>query len=140
MSSSEGDSLSELEKWMSMVPKVNVISAPVEVYEPLTPSEPKEKRDYGTIEITKSDFTCSWISDDIEPTEESLLRGVFVTEKDREDIWSVDQKKELWHRARRGRITGSRVGTAAGHCPYSTPDKLVRCFATLKAKNVLTHF
>lgn len=104
---------------------MNVISAPEEVYEPLTPSEPKEKRDYGTIEITKSDFSCSWIGDDIEPTEESLLKALFVTEKEREYIWSVDQREKAWHLARRGRMTGSRVGTAASHCPYSTPDKLV---------------
>jgi len=82
----------------------------------------------GTIEKTyeKPPMKVSWIPDDVPVTRENLLNYLTVTEEDRMRIWSIDQREPDWHKQRAGRITGSRVGSAAGHNRYASPDKLIR--------------
>lgn len=75
--------------------------------------------------IEEPPMKVSWIPADVPVTRENLLAALQVTEAEREQIWKYDQREPEWHRARAGRITGSRVGSAAGHNPYCDPEKLV---------------
>jgi hypothetical protein len=68
----------------------------------------------------------SWIPDDVPVTKENLLAALAVTEEERRRIWSIEQRDPEWLQHRLGRISGSKVGSAAGHNKYDTPDKLVK--------------
>lgn len=102
----------ELKRWAFSfsAPQVDIlktVDTPFEVKKVVYESLPS-----GTMEkvYDNPDFSCSWIPDDVEPTYDNLLKALEVDEVKRRYIWSVDQKEKEWHLARRGRITGSRVG------------------------------
>lgn len=69
---------------------------------------------------------CSWIVDNVPVTKENLLAALEVTEEERVKIWSLGQREDGWHMARRGRITGSRIPAMAGKNPYCPPRKLLK--------------
>jgi hypothetical protein len=93
---------------------------------------PSRKRSYpskppGTVELHYEEppMKVSWIPDDVPVTRENLLKALEVTEAEREFIWSVEQRDPEWHRARLGRLTGSKAGAAAGFNSYESPKSLL---------------
>lgn len=108
-------------------PLVNVVDAPTRFLAPTTPAvgTTTTRRGHTSIEVEAPPMKVSWIPEDVPVTRENLLAHLSVTEGERKYIWSIDQREPAWHRARAGRLTGSRVGAAASHNPYSTPANLI---------------
>lgn len=118
--------------WSQIVKKVDIVDAPP--YMPYNSFKSqtskgvvKEYKAPGTVEVEyeKAPLKVSWIPENEPVTKENLLKYLSVTEEDRKRIWTIDQREPDWHRQRAGRLTGSRVGSAAGHNKYSTPEKLI---------------
>lgn len=124
---SEEESLKRVMMWSNIVRTVQIVDKEEKKPDSPLSTEKIESLQPGTIERvyeTRS-FTCSWIPKDVKPTVEILLKALEVDEARRAYIWSIDQKEEDWHKERRGRATGSRVGSAIGNNPYSTPQQLI---------------
>lgn len=87
------------------------------------------KYDFSTFNfepVVPPPIPCSWIPDNVEVTKENLLAALQVDDAERERIWGYDQRQEEWQVARRGRITGSRIGALAGKNKYCSPQQLLR--------------
>lgn len=114
-------------EWSSLVKTVAVVDAPKKYGAYAKPYSSAPSQPSGTVEkeYQKPPMAMTWIPDDVEPTKESLLAALVVTEEERAYIWSIDQREDAWHVARRGRLTGSRVGSAAGHNKFESPKKLI---------------
>ena len=107
--------------WSSIVTKVEVVDAPPRNYygrETLPP---------GTIETEyeKAPMKVSWIPEDVPVTKENLLKYLETTEEERRHIWNIDQREPEWLRHRLGRLSGSKVGSAADHNKYESPQRLI---------------
>ena len=57
---------------------------------------------------------------------EAYLQRFTITPAQYQEIKKMDQRSDAWLKARNHRITGSRFGSCAGHCPYQTPSMCVR--------------
>lgn len=106
-------------------PTVGVIDAPTPFVAPSRPEAPVLASGTVSSVIESPPHAASWIPADVPVTRETLLNALVLGEEERRYIWSIDQREPAWHRARAGRLTGSRVGSAAGHNPYCSPEKLV---------------
>jgi hypothetical protein len=126
----DDDMLKRIHEFDNVVKTVNVVDISDKFKESTTSDllEATASFQPGTIELiyeSKPDFTCSWLNAEEEVTENNLLKALEVDEARRKYIWSIDQKEDDWHKERRGRLTGSRIGSAIGNNPYQTPEKLI---------------
>lgn len=123
--------------WMDSLTKIDVVQAPPprgwgwtdqdQKAEDEAKQARRQRHVAGTVEIEYAEppMQVSWIPEDVPVTKENLLKHLSVTPEERVRIWSIEQRDPEWLRHRLGRLSGSKVGSAAGHNKYETPDQLV---------------